>query len=53
MRDFKNLFLLQESENILQNQDKYNIDNVREILRVQNIILLENKYIDAKPKCYV
>lgn len=41
---------MQESENILQNQDKYNIDNVREILSVQNIILLENKYIDAKTK---
>lgn len=34
----------------MRNQDKYNIDNVKELLLKSNIILLETKYIDAKTK---
>ncbi len=34
----------------MRNQDKYNVDNVKEILGAENIILLETKYIDAKTK---
>lgn len=34
----------------MRNQDKYTIDNVKELLLQDNIILLENKYIDAKSK---
>ena len=41
---------MQESEDLLQNQDKYNIDNVKGLLSDNNIILLETKYIDAKTK---
>ena len=32
------------------NQDKYNIDNVRELLFNKGIVLLENKYVDGKTK---
>ena len=39
-----------ESDHLLLNQDKYNIDNVRLLLNTNNIILLENKYIDVKTK---
>lgn len=41
---------MQESEDLLQNQDKYNIDNVKRLLSDNNIILLETKYIDVKTK---
>lgn len=34
----------------MRNQDKYNIDNVRDLLKKYNITLLETKYIDAKTK---
>lgn len=34
----------------MQNQDKYNIENVRKMLADKNIILLENKYINANTK---
>ena len=34
----------------MRNQDKYNIDNVKQLLKTKNIILLENGYIDAKTK---
>lgn len=34
----------------MQNQKKYNIDNVNQLLKDKNIILLENKYIDVKTK---
>lgn len=34
----------------MRNQDKYNIDNVKNLLHKNNITLLENKYIDAKVK---
>ena len=34
----------------MRNQDKYTIENVRELLLKDNIVLLETKYIDAKTK---
>lgn len=34
----------------MRNQDKYNITNVRELLYNNDVILLENKYKDAKTK---
>ena len=34
----------------MRNQDKYNIDNVRELLFNKGIVLLENKYVDEKTK---
>lgn len=34
----------------MRNQDKYNIDNVRNLLKENNIKLLEDKYIDVKTK---
>ena len=34
----------------LRNQDKYNIDNVKEMLGKKGLKLLEDKYIDAKTK---
>lgn len=34
----------------MRNQDKYNIDNVKQLLNSKNITLLENKYIDVKTK---
>jgi transcription elongation factor Elf1 len=34
----------------LRNQDKYTIDNVKELLLKDNIILLETKYTDVKTK---
>lgn len=43
-------FLLLESEDFCAKQDKYNIDNVRKLLKENNIRLLENHYVDAKTK---
>lgn len=34
----------------MRNQDKYNIENVRNILKEKQIILLEDNYVDAKTR---